>query len=158
MAKTIEQFNKLSLPVKLGIVAGGYFLILKPLLKGITNPAPPPANQTPTSAQNEVDNLINNGQQLSHPLSWYAAKADAMQQAMFDLGTDEAVIYGAFNGCNSIIDVLQLISTFGNRPYYYFGINYGNLTLPQWFSEELDSSEIDQINTILQNKNINYYF
>jgi len=158
MDKKFTQFDKISLPVKLGLIVGGYFLVIKPLLNFITKPKPPPGDQTPASAQTEIDNLIDNGVTLAHPLSWYNAKADAMQQAMFDLGTDEAVIYGAFMGCNGLIDVLQLISSFGNRPYYTFGINYGNLTLPQWFSEELDESEIGEINNILQAKNINYYF
>jgi hypothetical protein len=81
-----------------------------------------------------------------------------MQQAMFDLGTDENVIYNVFENCQKLIDVLKIIAVFGNRPYYTFGINYGNLTLSQWFAEELDSSEIENINNILQDNNINYYF
>jgi hypothetical protein len=156
MAKSlIEEYKKLPIVAKIGIPVAGYLLILKPLLKGGT---PPPASATPDQANTEVDNLQDQGQVLSYPLSWYNLKADALQQAMFDLGTDEDTIYNVFQNCPKLIDVLKIIAVFGNRPYYTFGINYGNLTLSQWFAEELDSSEIDTINNILQGNNINYYF
>lgn len=151
----IEKYKRLPIVAQVGIPVGLYFLVLKPLFKGGT---PPPASATPDAANNEVNDMQQNGETLTYPLSWYNAKADAMQQAMFDLGTDENVIYNVFENCEKLIDVLKIIAVFGNRPYYTFGINYGNLTLSQWFAEELDSSEIENINNILQDNNINYYF
>lgn len=151
-----EKYKQLPILAQIGIPVGAYFLIIKPLLLG--GPTPPPANQTPAAAGNEVEDLQDQGETLTYPVSWYNAKADSMQQAMFDLGTDEEAIYNVFENCPKLIDVLKIIAVFGNRPYYTFGINYGNLTLSQWFAEELDSSEIDTINSILQGNGINYYF
>jgi hypothetical protein len=156
--KFIEQYSKLPLVAQIGLPVGAYFLIIKPLLLGGGTTPPPPSNQTPASAANEVTDLQNQGETLTYPVSWYNSKADSMQQAMFDAGTDEDAIYNVFENCPKLIDVLKIIAVFGNRPYYTFGINYGNLTLSQWFAEELDSSEIDNINDILQGNGINYYF
>lgn len=158
MANTLlDEYKKLPLVAKIGIPVAGYFLVIKPLLLGNKTP-PPPDNATPAAAASEVTDLQDQGETLTYPISWYNAKADAMQQAMFDAGTDEDTIYNVFQNCPKLIDVLKIIAVFGNRPYYTFGINYGNLTLSQWFAEELDSSEIDNINSILQNNGINYYF
>ena len=100
----------------------------------------------------------NSELQLSYPLSNYNIMADQLQAAMFDTGTDEDTIYNVFKKLKNPKDLLQLIKSFGIRPYYVFGWNQGNYNLGQWLTEELNISEIQNINSILRASNINYSF
>lgn len=100
----------------------------------------------------------NSAFQLSYPLSNYNIMADQLQAAMFDIGTNEDIIYIIFKKLKNPKDLLQLIKSFGIRPYYVFGWNQGNYNLGQWLAEELNISEIEKINSILRASNINYSF
>lgn len=106
----------------------------------------------------EAEAAESQGLPLSYPLSNYFLFADTLQSAMFDLGTNESKIYAIFNKLNNARDLLQLIKSFGLRPYYQFGWNQGNYNLGQWFGEELSITEYNKINQILQDKGINYQF
>ena len=50
-------------------------------------------------------------------------------------------------------DVLQLIKAYGVRPAGGGQLFIGNATLNEWFSDELDSTEIGIINKTLAAKN-----
>lgn len=158
MAKTfLEKYGDLPLPVQIGIPVGGYFLVVRPLLDKLGGNKDS-GTTTVAEANDAVQDLADQGINLTYGITWYEDRADAMQSAMFDLGTYEDVINSTFENCENLADVMQLIASFGKRPYYYFGIKQGNYTLSQWFSEELDEDDYDDINTILANKGINYYF
>jgi hypothetical protein len=102
------------------------------------------------------DEEANTGLALSYPLSNYNVWADELQAAMFDTGTDEDTIFSIFERLKNIRDLLQLIKSFGVRTYYVFGISQGDYNLAQWFQEELSTSDIEEINSILHAKNITY--
>jgi len=40
---------------------------------------------------------------------------------MFDIGTNEGIIYGVIQKMKNDLDVLLLVKAFGTRPYFTFG-------------------------------------
>jgi hypothetical protein len=143
-----------TLPIEAKILAGaaaiglGYFA-LKNLFKRNYS------KETTTQSQRDADQLKGT---LTYPLTYYKQAADTLQAAMFDLGTNEESIYRIFSSLKNSKDLFQLISTFGVRPYYNFGLKQGNYNLGQWFTEELSNSEIGKINSILASKKIDFKF
>lgn len=69
--------------------------------------------------------------------------------AMTGAGTDEEAIYDAFSTLSSYSDLQQLNKTFGVKEH---------MTLREWLTDDLSTSEINHINEILASKNINYVF
>jgi hypothetical protein len=147
--------SKLTPGQQLALGVGAYFL-----LKQVTAPKPPPANQTPQTAQSDADALAQQGVPLSYPLSYYGSAADILESAWgndYD-GTNEAQVYAVFNAANNQRDVLQLIVSFGVRPYCNIIGMCADISLPYWMAEEMTDSEIGQVNSILASKGINYRF
>ncbi len=103
---------------------------------------------------NDVSGEIKPGE-LSYPLNQYIGWADQLYDAMVEVGTNDSKVIAIIQKCNNLSDVLQLIKAFGTRDYYFF---WGASTLPQWFSEELSTSELAALNAILKQKSINYTF
>jgi len=93
---------------------------------------------------------------LSYPLSQYKIGADILKTAMFDVGTDEDSIFRTFNYLKNNADFLALVTAFGIRPKYEFGINVGNWNLGQWLQDELSSGELLKLNQLLVSKGITY--
>jgi hypothetical protein len=93
---------------------------------------------------------------LSYPPGQYKIGADNLKNAMFDVGTDENSIFRIFNLLKNNADFLALVSAFGIRPKYEFGINVGSWNLGQWLQDELSSGELLKINQILVSKGITY--
>ena len=94
--------------------------------------------------------------------------ANRLEQAMFDVTTDEEEIYAVFSklghGLYGELDFLMLKDAFGHRPYTggvfpniqsAFGLAQGD-TLQWWLNEELDEEEKQYVNDILAYKEINY--
>ena len=75
--------------------------------------------------------------------------ADKLHTAMSGMGTDEDAIFAVFNSLNTRSDLLQLIKTFGYRD---------GETLQEWLVDDLSTSDISHINSILASRNINYIF
>lgn len=75
--------------------------------------------------------------------------ADKLHTAMSGMGTDEDAIFAVFNSLNTRSDLLQLIKTFGYRD---------GETLQEWLADDLSTSDISHINSILASRNINYIF
>lgn len=75
--------------------------------------------------------------------------ADKLHAAMAGMGTDEDAIFAVFNSLNTRSDLLQLIKTFGYRD---------GETLQEWLADDLSTSDISHINSILASRNINYIF
>jgi hypothetical protein len=94
---------------------------------------------------------------LSYPASQYATFANIIETAGFDIGTDEDAIYTVFRSLKNNADYLALSNAWGKptRKIYDFGIGY-NVTLPQYIRWEMNDTEVNRINSILQSKNIKY--
>ena len=92
----------------------------------------------------------------SYADSQFFAWANVLEEAMFDIGTNEDAIYNIFNALNSNADFIKLKQAFGMREYtggtlpYWF---YGDYSLEQWISAE---GETENVNDILETKNITY--
>jgi hypothetical protein len=101
------------------------------------------------------------GGNKTFPDSQYFAFANRLEQAMFDWGTDEAAILDVFNQLQNNADYLALKTAFGVRDYTggivpYIPLISPKLSLEGWLQEELSSSYINEINTMLYNKGITY--
>lgn len=94
---------------------------------------------------------------LSYPQSQYAAFANIIETAAFDVGTDEDAIYTVFRNLKNNADYLALTNAWGKptRKIYDWGFGY-DMTLPQLIRWEMDNKEVAKINSILKSKNIKY--
>ena len=93
------------------------------------------------------------------PASQFFAWANRLEQAMFDVGTDEDAIVAVFGNLINNADFLALKTAFGVRNYtggFVPGFLSDDLSLDGWLQQELDNSEIAQLNNILANKGITY--
>lgn len=93
--------------------------------------------------------------QLTYEPSQYISFADRLQTAMFGFTDDEEAVYDVFSKMRNKSDLLQLITTFGNRRLIW---TIGTAGLSVWINTRLSSSEIQRINEILARNNINYSF
>jgi hypothetical protein len=143
-----------SLPLEAKIIGGaaalglGYWGLKKLFSRNYSK-------ETTRQSQRDADQLQGN---LTYSLTWYKQAADTLTAAMFDAGTNEESIYRIFSSLKNAKDFYQLVSTFGVRPYYTFGLKQGDYNLGQWFTEELSTSEVQKINNILASKKIDFRF
>lgn len=79
----------------------------------------------------------------------YATIASKLYRAMKGVGTDEDAIYDAISMLNTRSDLMYVITVFGSKD---------GMTLSEWIADELSSSEIAHLNSILISKGINYTF
>lgn len=97
----------------------------------------------------------------SYPDSQFYAWANRLEQSMFDVGTDEDAIVEIFSALRNNSDFIKLKQAFGVRNYtggFVPGFLSDDLSLDGWIAQELDSSEINEINSILSRKGITYRF
>jgi len=94
---------------------------------------------------------------LTYGTSQYATFANNIQEAGYDVGTDEDAIYAVFRKIKNNADYLALLKAWGKptRTVYEWGIGRKK-TLTQFIHSEMDSSEIKKINTILMNNKVKY--
>jgi hypothetical protein len=104
----------------------------------------------------DEDTFISQGQKPSFPKSQYTAFADTIQQENLSWNTDEEKIYGIFKQMKNDLDIVMLIQAFGERRPQ-FTINTGMALVP-FLNEDLNRSEIGEINKILAAKNIKFRF
>jgi hypothetical protein len=103
----------------------------------------------------DEDIFISQGQKPSFPKSQYRAFADTIQQENLSFNTDEEKIYDIFKQMKNDLDIVMLIQAFGERrPYYTFR----DVGLAPFLNEDLNKSEIEEINKILIAKNIKFRF
>lgn len=97
----------------------------------------------------------------SYPDSQFYAWANRLEQSMFDVGTDEDAIFDVFGSLRNNSDFIKLKQAFGVRNYtggYVPGFLSDDLSLDGWIAQELDGSEINELNSILARKGITYRF
>ncbi len=131
-----KLFSNLSTEVKIGIavvVAILLYVYGKKIWKAFTAP--------PTSDETVNVNPVN----LTFPVGDYSIAAEHIQQAMFDLGTDEAAIYSVIDTMQTADDLRQLIKSFGQRDYYSFGISAWKGGLIEWLVYEMSEAELEPI-------------
>ena len=94
---------------------------------------------------------------LSYGASQYASFANNIQEAGYDVGTDEESIYSVFRKMKNNADYLALLKAWGKptRTVYEWGIGRKK-TLTQFLRSEMSDSEIRKINTILSNNKVKY--
>jgi hypothetical protein len=97
----------------------------------------------------------------TYPASQFYGWANRLENAMFDIGTDENAIFEVFGSLRTNGDFIALKRAFGVREYsggFLPGFVSPDLGLDGWIQQELDGSEISEINAILQRKGITYKF
>jgi hypothetical protein len=97
----------------------------------------------------------------TYPDSQFYGWANRLENAMFDIGTDENAIFEVFGSLRTNGDFIKLKQAFGVREYsggFLPGFVSPDLGLDGWIQQELDGSEINELNAILQRKGITYRF
>lgn len=94
---------------------------------------------------------------LSYGASQYATFANNIQEAGYDVGTDEDAIYSVFRKIKNNADYLALLKAWGKptRTIYEWGVGRKK-TLTQFLRSEMSDSEISKINKILSNNKVKY--
>lgn len=111
---------------------------------------------TLSSADKDIRDAQKAGETASYSAATYSQLADKIYAAvMYTWGTDEKAIYDVFNLMKNNIDVANLIKAFGKRRLEF---SSQQLELGAHLSDDLDSSEIAKVNSILASKNITYRF
>lgn len=108
-----------------------------------------------TAADSEALNKELKAGNLTYDLSQYAAMADNLFTAMFNIFDDEEAVYSVFSKLRNKSDLLQLIKSFGDRRMQF---NWGESNLNKWITTKLDPNELAEVNDILSRNNISYEF
>ena len=109
-----------------------------------------------SNADKDIRDAQKAGAVASYSAATYSQLADKIYTAvMYTWGTDEQAIYDVFNLMKNNIDVANLIKAFGKRRLEF---STQDLELGAHLSNDLDSSEIAKVNSILASKNITYRF
>jgi hypothetical protein len=114
-----------------------------------------PRTQEQKDLDKDQDTFIKQGQKPSFPRSQYKAFADTIQQENLSWDTDEKKIYNIFNQMKNDLDITLLFEAFGNRRPQF---TLNEVALVPFLNEDLNKSEIGEINKILTAKNIKFRF
>lgn len=129
------------------------------------------ANAAGQLANSELAALAAQGIVPTYTDSQFMVFVDSLVQAMTGCGTDEDMIYNVFRQMKNDADIRKLIALFGVQyyqpcawtspiSYAIWQVNdqaYGG-GLSTWLSYDLSASAIEDINSILKGKHINYQF
>jgi hypothetical protein len=111
---------------------------------------------TLSNADADIRSAQKTGESASYSSATYSQLADKIYSAvMYTWGTDEQAIYDVFNLMKNNIDVALLIKAFGKRRLEF---STQDAELGAHLSNDLDSTEIAKINSILSSKGITYRF
>ena len=116
----------------------------------------------PSPEQEEAGELTQEAAQAgsaTYPNSQFYAWATVLEEAMFDLGTDEDSIIYVFSQLRNNADFLKLKQAFGTRAYSGGALPVWfneDLTLEGWLTQELSSDERQEVNSILASRGITY--
>jgi hypothetical protein len=150
------------------LVGGGGYLLYRDWKR---NKELADANKAADLATAELAQLQQQGVQPTYTAAQFETWCTSLTTAMNGCGTDEDSIYRVMEYMKSRADVLFLIKQFGVRfyepcgftqsiQYTYWLINdqaYGG-NLLTWFAYDLSDSNIEEINSILSKKGIDYTF
>jgi len=115
--------------------------------------------QVKEETEKEIENLKKSGVMASYGASQYAIWADQLYNAVITSNpfnpTDEDTIFRIIGLMKNLADVVSLIKAFGVRRLEF---STKSASLGVHLQEDLSKSEMLKINTILEQKNINYKF
>lgn len=145
--KTIKE-SIFAKPLVWAVIAGaGIYAVSRLLKKGQT-----------AAELKDVTKLTQEGIKQTYLDSNYKGFADAIYAARSAnklFGTDEDAIYAVFKKMQNDLDIVKLSQAFGTRRLS-FSLETGNLG--GFLADELDSDELNIINTDLNSKGIKYKF
>ncbi len=161
--------------VSLGIAAGAYFLILRPILVklGILSPGSTDQNAAAGQSTSATATTISQLQAQGGPqaiATYSAANYSGWADDVYKQGTastvNEDTIKWDVIQVNTLMDLLLLRQAFGNRPAggsflstcQLLGINCPLYSLDTFLSAVLSQSTINSINGYLSSGGINYQF
>jgi hypothetical protein len=140
--------------IALAAIGGGYLLFraVKKKADEAKGIKPSSSSELPANISSDIKEQAKKTP-LSYPLSVYETYAQDLYGAMYRFGTDEDTIFRIMGYMKNDADVLQLIKAYGVRPAGGSQLFIGNGTLNEWFSDELDTTDIGIINKTLASKN-----
>lgn len=149
-ANPVAQFWE-GIPPAIKVVGGTLFAYW--VYRKIDNAVQTGKSRAQQQQQNqELDQFIQQGQNLTYPLGQYAIMADTLQVAMegpwYD-PTDEDAVKGVLNQLVHNADFLQMQKAFGIRDSW---------NLARWIRGDFTQDEINELNGILTSKGIVYQF
>jgi hypothetical protein len=150
--------------VAIAAVGGVVYLVYKFQKSGKTILKTPDEKTDQEEAKQQEEELQKELKKkpLTYPLSQYKTFANVIEEATNEEGTDEEAIYAIFRKLKSNADYLALQKAWGNptrfvTPSWYIFYTTGKrFTIPQLLRNDMSSSEIKKINTILMNNKITY--
>ena len=140
--------------IALAAIGGGYLLFraVKKKADEAKGIKPSASSELPVNISTDIKEQAKKTP-LSYPLSVYDTYAQDLYGAMYRAMTEEDTIYRIMGYMKNDADVLQLIKAFGVRKAGAGQMFAGNGTLNEFFSDELDSTDIGIINKTLASKN-----
>jgi hypothetical protein len=140
--------------IALAAIGGGYLLFraVKKQADKAKGIKPSASSELPVNISTDIKEQAKKTP-LSYPLSVYETYAQDLYGAMYRFGTEESTIFRIMGYMKNDADVLQLIKAFGVRKAGAGQMFAGNGTLNEFFSDELDSTDIGIINKTLASKN-----
>ncbi len=151
LAKQMEVKNTQDLVIKLGILAGSYFLVIKPILQkfGVVNTAADDANdklsdQYATGKGSPFD--PNYFKTVSKAIILTSASADALAETIYNAfsvwGDSEDTVYGVFRQLKTKTQVSYLSYVFFQKYKY---------DLYQYLTGRMSDSELKVVNGLVAN-------
>ncbi len=114
------------------------------------------------SKTDKYSGTIPIGNTLSYPPYAYTEMVNKLLNAMHGFGTWHEDIYEVFRMIKTNDDAKKLKAEFGLRPYTgalgSFGLLNESVDLSTWLNEELTSSEVSTVRSILKKNNITEHF
>jgi hypothetical protein len=144
--KKADKFANWSPWQKLAAVGLGLLILRKAFA------APSVQDITEQETNDELARLMASGVIPNFSDLEFIQMANKLENAMFDVGTDEDSIYQVFNLLLNDADFLKLNQAFGYRTYtggYIPGVIHGKENLAGWIAEELDQEEVSKVNKLL---------
>lgn len=155
---SIVNFAKQITPAKVFLWGGGLLALVIATKQGIKLFSTTDQQQKDNDLDQAIADEQNAGNSLTFTLARYDVFADTLEEATDASGSDEAAVFNVFSQMQNNADILQLIKAYGLRYNFVFGIPIGKLSLPQLIVSELPESEREELNTILQAKQITIKF
>jgi len=127
------------------------------------------SKQNVDNATQDLQKLVAGGVQPSYLGSQYSSWADNIYTVLNGCPSSGYIdtLKGIFNQMKNAADVLQVVTAFGVRPlsacWYIEPVdlvlgNTPKADLAGWFTQQLSSSDLAEINQVLASNNINYSF
>lgn len=146
-----------TLGVMLLVIIIAVWIVIKMFGTNIKNLFSKAQNQLQqNAAMNTIEQRYPN-QTKSYTTYEYQSMADRLYNAFKGLGTDDNVVMDVMRQMKNDLDVYALIDAFGTKQGAWPQRSFSG-TLPTWMSDEMSTSELAKINSILSSKGIEYRF